>query len=143
MENLIACLFIAGLLYVTYKLALSATQQEEPEEEVNDFDLLTVTEKVKVAKETSADIEQMEQMLTDLDLCNDYAPQIIRIEWQSVDGTNHAYDIYCDGDNTATECMRDIAERECDDLRQTLAYQCGQLAKVTRRSRNSAQNGYF
>lgn len=112
---------------------------DEPSEERTDFDYLSVREQIAAAKETADQVGDMEQLLTDLaESCEDDVI-ILHIEWVGRDAEQHAYDLYCDGEDTATECMTEITEREIHDLRQALAYQCAVLG---RHRQNHRQNDF-
>lgn len=113
---------------------------EEPDEEPDDFDLATVSEKFEIAHETNEALNGMEQLLTDLDTCTTDRQTVVQIRWFGEDGADHTHDLYCDGMNTATECLREIAEREAHDLRKLLAYQCQTLAGATRGRKISGKN---
>ena len=113
---------------------------EETDEETADFDLATVSEKFEIAHETNKALDDMEQLLTDLDTCTTDRQTVVQIRWLGDDGENHEHDLYCDGMNTATECLREIAEREAHDLRRLLAYQCQTLAGATRGRKIGGKN---
>lgn len=108
----------------------------------NEFDLATVNEKFEIAKRTNDSLHSMEQLITDLDVCDEERQIVINISWLGEDEITHAEAIFCDGKNTATECMREIAEREAYDLRNALAYQCNALARCTRHRKNGRQIDY-
>lgn len=114
--------------------------ENEPDEEPDDFDLATVSEKFEMAHETNEALDVMEQLLTDLDTCTTDRQTVVQISWLGEDGQDHTHDLYCDGMNTATECLREIAEREAHDLRKLLAYQCQTLAGATRGRKISGKN---
>ena len=137
METVVGILYIAGLIWLIYKAA-----RPEPKEESSDFDLASVNEKFEIAKRTNDSLHSMEQLITDLEICDTERQIVIQITWLGEDDTTHAENIYCDGQNTATECMKEIAEREAHDLRNALAYQCNALARCTRSRKNSRQNDY-
>lgn len=137
-------LFIAstiGMLWLAKKAIQNWREDREAQEDA-DFDLLTVAEKVEVVHRTTADLNSMEQLITDLDTCSEERQTVLRLQWLGEDGQNHTYDLYCDGMNTATECLREIAERETNDLRSALAYQCEVLADSTRSRKNGGKIGY-
>lgn len=137
MEQFLSIIYLVAIAVFFVR---SVRRLSNPEEEADDFDLMTVSEKFEVAKRTSDDLHGMEQLLTDMDTCSDDRQAVVQLSWLGEDGELHAYDLYCDGTNTATECMREIAERETSDLRAALAYQCDALAKATRRRKNRRQN---
>lgn len=113
--------------------------EAEPQEERTDFDYLSVREQIAAAKQTADQVGDMEQLLTDLEeSCADDVI-ILHIEWVGRDAEQHAYDLYCDGEDTATECMAEITEREIYDLRHALSYQ---LAVLGRHRQNHRQNDY-
>lgn len=138
MDEILSILWLAVMAAIFAKAVRRLSNPEE--EEASDFDLMTVAEKFEVAKRTSDDLHGMEQLLTDMDTCSDDRQAVIQLSWLGDDNTVHTYDLYCDGTNTATECMRAIAERETNDLRAALAYQCDALASATRHRKNRRQN---
>lgn len=113
---------------------------EQPDDDAADFDLATVTEKMEIAHETNTALNDMEELITELDASNADRQTVVQIRWLGDDGENHKHDLYCDGMNTATECLRAIAERETHDLRKALSYQCSVLAHYTRQRKNGGKN---
>lgn len=140
MELIGAAIFAVVIGLILARLWKSEPE-EEPEEEPDDFDLMTVSEKFEAAKQTSDDLHGMEQLVTELDTCSAERQTVVQISWTGEDGETHEHDLFCDGMNTATECLREIAERETHDLRRVLAYQCETLAAETRSRRNGRRNG--
>lgn len=134
---------VIGAIIFSILVALVAAKiwkrepEPEPEEET-DFDLLTVSEKIEVAKQTKDNLDGMEQLVTEMQICSEERQTVVRISWTGEDGETHEHDLFCNGTNTATECLAEIAEREAHDLRRVLAYQCNALAGATRgRGRNT------
>lgn len=145
METFVYFASMSFVVWLIYKLIQGAQDEfdvvdDNGDDDADEFDLLTVSEKFEVAKQTNDSLHGMEQLATDLDLCSDESIKVIEISWVGDDGENHKYDLYCDGTNTATECMRDIAQRETYDLRRVLSYQCNALAKATRHRKNGRKN---
>lgn len=114
----------------------------ETTDDLSEFDVMSVAEKFETARVTNDNLQAMEQLLTDLSVC-DAGDQIkvVRLSWTGDNGIRHEYDLYCDGVNLATENMTAIAEREISDLKQALSYQCGQLYEATRSRKNDRKNG--
>lgn len=133
-------LYFSAIAWIIYKFG--TRKQDGENTESNEFDLASVKEKFEIAKRTNDSLHSMEQLLTDLDTCDDERQIVIQISWLGEDDETHEEDIYCNGTNTATECMREIAEREAFDLRNALAYQCSALAFCTRRRKNNRQIDY-
>jgi hypothetical protein len=50
-------------------------------------------------------------------------------------------ELYCDGSNTAAECLAEIGEREAHELEQLLSRQCAILSGH-KRSRQSCRQSY-
>lgn len=138
--EVIACFVgIALFAWSTYKLCRvwrGLDKSPDP-----DFDLLTVEEKRRAVDDTAEDLEEAEQLMTDLSLCSDAYLMSVRVKWLGDDGEKHSYDIICDGTNTASVNLAEIMEREVCELRESLAYRCEKLALSTRRSgKNSGKN---
>lgn len=131
MTVLLFILSTAGMIYLAKK-ALQIWWQDRQEQDAADFELLTVQEQVETVHRTTADLNSIEQLITDLDTCSEERQTVLRLEWLGEDQTRHTYDLYCNGKDTATECLREIAERETNDLRNALAWQCEVLAERTR-----------
>lgn len=119
----------------------SAADPDPPEDpDPADYPLLTVRERARIAKESADKIAEIEDLITELQMCGEDHIKIVRINWIS-EGGEHEIDIPCDGSNTASECMEAIMEREVHDLRTALSRQCAELAHATRRAQNGAQKG--
>ena len=134
--SLLALALFAGMAYKTIR----SWRTEEEESPDPDFDLLTVGEMRKAVDSTSEDLEDAEQLITDLSLCTEYAMMYVRLIWIGDDGEKHKYDLVCDGINTASVDLDEIMEREVTELRASLAYRCQKLAQVTRSRKNSGKN---
>lgn len=130
--NLFAVMFVAMLAWIVWKAIRHPVVEEVEEDDSDDFEYLTVREQLATAKKTSDALGDMEQLLTDMQLCSADDILVVHVEWVGRDNECHAYDLFCNGIDTATECMGEIAEREARDLRRTLAYQCAVLAGGTR-----------
>lgn len=116
-----------------------ASEEEEPEQET-DFEYLTVREQLAAANAVSESISDMEQLRTDLAACSPDDLLGVRITWLGTDGREHQYDIMCNGEDTASECLDSIAARESYELRALLSHQCAVLARGTRSTQNCTQN---
>lgn len=137
METVALIFYFSLFAWIIYKFVKKKYKGDNSE-----FDLASVSEKFEIAKRTNDSLHSMEQLITDLDTCDEERQVVIQISWLGEDDEPHAEAIFCDGTNTATECMREIAEREAYDLRNALAYQCSALANCTRHRKNSRQNDY-
>lgn len=133
---------VVGIFYLVLIGLVIFRVWKSKQTEKSEFDLATVNEKFEIAKRTNDSLHNMEQLITDLDICNAERQIVIQITWLGEDEETHAEDIFCNGTNTATECMKAIAEREAYDLRRALAYQCDVLARCTRHRKNGRQNDY-
>lgn len=133
---------VVGIFYLVLIGLVIFRVWKSKQTEKSEFDLATVNEKFEIAKRTNDSLHNMEQLITDLDICNAERQIVIQITWLGEDEETHAEDIFCNGTNTATECMKAIAEREAYDLRRALAYQCDVLARCTRHRKNSRQIDY-
>lgn len=136
METVVGIFYLVLIGYVIFRV------WKKRQGEQSEFDLVTVNEKFEIAKRTNDSLHNMEQLITELDICSAERQIVIQIAWLGEDEETHAEDIFCNGKNTATECMKAIAEREAYDLRNALAYQCEALAKCTRHRKNGRQNDY-
>lgn len=125
-------LIICGIVLIWY-VSRQIRLRREVEEGNTEFDLATVNEKFSMAADTRQNLNHMEQLITDIDICNESAQKVLHLQWMGDDDAMHDYDLYLDGENTATECMREIAVRECFELRGALSYQLEILARETRR----------
>lgn len=130
-------LMLLALMFVPIRRTDNAAEQQE---ERTDFDFLSVREQLAVAHDTADQIGGMEQLLTDIEESCEDDVIILHIEWIGRDDMKHEYDLYCDGSDTASECMTEIAEREVHDLRASLAYQCAVLSERGRHRQNHRQN---
>lgn len=113
--------------------------EEEPEQET-DFEYLTVREQLAAANAVSDSVADMEQLRTDLAACSPDDLLGVRITWLGSDGREHQYDLMCNGEDTASECLDSIAARESYELRALLSHQCAVLARGTRSTQNCTQN---
>lgn len=118
---------IAAIWYISMQI-----KRRRAEFGNTEFDLATVNEKFSMAADTRESLNAMEQLVTDIDICNATAQKVLHLQWLGEDEETHEYDLYLDGQNTATECMREIAVREIFDLRGSLSYQIERLAEITR-----------
>lgn len=114
--------------------------QDDPEDEPDDFEFLTVREQIAAVKCTSDQLGDLEQLRTDMDMCNADDVSVVHLEWLGRDNAKHEYDLFCTGDNTATDCLKLITEREIHDLRSILAFQCVTLTERVRSRKNDRKN---
>ena len=128
MNGILLILCIAFLLFASSKIE-SRKQEEEPE--YLDFDLAGANEKIDIVSETRIDLNAMEQLATDLQVSTPDMQFVIQLAWIGRDGKDHTYDLYIDGQNTATDAIALITEREINELRQSLAYECAALSRET------------
>ena len=107
--------------------------EDSDEDDISDnyFDFLTVNEQFAEAKVTNDELVVMQGLISDLSMCSTDNQLVIQISWSDSNGKSNTYDLYCDGVNTASECLSQIAKREVFELRGTLSYQCSRLAKST------------
>ena len=131
-------LLLIGLLIVHILRNRSSAEPEE--EQGTDFDFLSVHEQIAAAHETADAIGDMEQLLTDLASSSEDDVIVLHLEWVGRDARSHAFELYCNGADTASDCMTDIAEREAHDLRKELSYQCAVLSGGGRHRKNCRKN---
>lgn len=141
--NLIVVAIIMFFCWLIWKAIHPPDGEDDAEVEndnEDDFEYLTVREQLAAAQETSYAIGELEQLITDMQESTEDDLMILHIEWVGRDNSAHAIDLFCDGVNTASECMIEIGDREAHDLRATLAYQCSVLSSGTRSRKNSRKN---
>lgn len=119
------------------------TDESEQPEPFTEFEHLTVREKIAETQRVSDAIEAMEALQNDLVECCPEWILAVHIEWLSRDGKVYKHDVMCDGANTATECLDEIAKRESYDMRAKLAQECQVLSYSVRHTQNGAQNDSF
>lgn len=140
---IVAVYAVCGWKILKRILRRPAAPEEEPEEEPEpetNFEFLTVREQLAAANAVSDEIDAMEQLQNDLAECSPDDVLGLHLMWVGFDGTEHEYDILCNGSDTASECMAAIAARESHDLRVRLSHQCAVLARGTRSTQNCTQN---
>ena len=110
----------------------------EPEDDIEPlyyFDYLTFNEKFLEVQNSSMRLQAIEQLKEDVTSCSPDNQLPITLSWSSpADGEQHEYDIYCDGLNTATECILDIIDREEHETQFCLSRQCERLSSTARGS---------
>lgn len=106
--------------------------EEEPEDEPEDFEFLTVREQLKAAQRVSDGIGSMEQLQTDIAESTEDDVLAVHIEWIGRDGAAHQHDLLCSGIDTASECLAEIAARESHMLRETLSRQLATMKSGNR-----------
>ena len=141
-----AIAIVASLLvgYIVYKIAQARKpdgdidydeadyyddDDEEDDEPENYFDYLTVTEQFDRAKTTHDNLLMIEKIISDLSYSDTDNQTVVNLSWTDSEGKSHTYALYCDGRNTASECIMRIARREAVELRTTLSDQCQRLAR--------------
>lgn len=140
MDTLYAAAAVSLLIALLVKLIQPPKDDADDDAEDYDFELLTRREQLATAKETADAINDLEQMQTDIECSNADDILMLHIEWIGRDGVKREHELYCDGMNTNSECMVQIAEREIHELRQALSYQCGVLSERGRSTKNSYAN---
>lgn len=135
----------AVLMLLGWNVVVPAlNKREEPEEdvpeEILDFEYMSVREQIKTTSETSEALWSMEQLQTDLSLSDEDDVLVMRLEWIGRDGKAYSYDLFCNGENAASEYLTAIAEQEDYALRKTLAHHCTVLAKTARSRKNGRKN---
>ena len=140
MDTLFAAVAVSFLIVFLVKLISPPKHDADDDAEDYDFELLTRREQLATAKETADAINDLEQMQTDIECSNADDILMLHIEWIGRDGVKREHELYCDGMNTNSECMEQIAEREIHEMRQALSYQCGVLSRHGRSTPNSYAN---
>lgn len=142
-SDLISFLALSVYAMIGIKLLRSYRRKEEPEEpepETDDFAFLTVREQLAAANTVADKIGEMEQLQTDLTECTPDDLLTIHIEWIGRDNECHAYDLLCNGSDTASESLAAAAARESHMLRRVLSRQCAVLSGIGRSTQNDMQN---
>lgn len=140
-DRLFGLILILMILCAMIWLAKKTRELEEEQGEPDDFAFLTVREQIAEAKATSDALGEAEQLITDMQECTPDDVIIMRIEWVGHDDEEHEMELYCDGSNTAAECLAEIGEREAHELEQLLSRQCAILSGH-KRSRQSCRQSY-
>ena len=140
-DRLFGMILILMILCAMIWLAKKTRELSEEEDGQDDFAYLTVREQIAAAKETSDALGEAEQLITDMQECTPDDVIIMRIEWVGHDDEEHEMELYCDGSNTAAECLAEIGEREAHELEQLLSRQCAILSGH-KRSRQSCRQRY-
>jgi hypothetical protein len=128
-------LIIVGLLCVAY-----LSRRIRKRSPYIDFDLASANEKFEMASQTRRNLNAMENLMTELQVSSPERQIVIHMEWIADEEIMQQYDLYCDGYNLATDKMREISEREINELRNQFAYQCNQLQRATRHRKNDRLN---
>lgn len=140
-DRLFGMILILMILCAMMWLAKKTRELTEEQDEPDDFAYLTVREQIAEAKATSDALGEAEQLITDMQECTPDDVIIMRIEWVGHDDEEHEMELYCDGSNTAAECLAEIGEREAHELEQLLSRQCAILSGH-KRSRQSSRRSY-
>lgn len=125
-------LLLIGLLCIGY-----VSRRIRKRSPYNDFDLAGMNEKFFMAEQTRRNLNAMENLMTELQTSSPERQIVLHIEWLADDEIAQQYDLFCDGYNTATDRMREIVEREINDLRNEFAYEVTELQKATRSRKNN------
>lgn len=137
---MVITLAIIGVGVVWYTSELIKAKRRRERFGNTEFELATVNEKFALVEGTRKKLNDMEQLLTDIDTsCADHV-KAVRLSWLGDDDNMHEYDLYLNGNNTSTECMRDIVEREIFELRGTISWQIAELEKAATGWKYCAQN---
>lgn len=142
-DRLFGMILILMILCTMIWLAKKTRELAEEQDEPDDFAYLTVREQIAEAKATSDALGEAEQLITDMQECTPDDVIIMRIEWVGHDDEEHEMELYCDGSNTAAECLAEIGEREAHELEQLLSRQCAVLSGNKRRRQSSRQSYSF
>ena len=125
---------------VAILLVISSRIEKKKKSEYVDFDLAGMNEKLNIADETRKGLNAMEELATDIQTSSPDLQIVIHLTWVSHDGEPREYDLYIDGCNTASDAMNMIIEREINDLRTALAYECAALSYETRSRKSDRKN---
>lgn len=139
-DRLFGMILILMILCTMIWLAKKTRELSEEEDGQDDFAYLTVREQIAEAKATSDALGEAEQLITDMQECTPDDVIIMRIEWVGHDDEEHEMELYCDGSNTAAECLAEIGEREAHELEQLLSRQCAILSGNKRRRQSSRRS---
>lgn len=125
--------FIFWTLYFVKKMKTGETENEP---DYSDFSYLTIKEKVDKVAKTRNQIGALENLLTDLSVCNPDNIKVVQLKWLSETGKVMCYNLYCDGTDTGTDSLTTIAEREIHDLKVDFAHYSVMLADAARSNKN-------
>ena len=139
-DKLMGFFVIMALVCAMMWLARKTRELAGEDEDADDFAYLTVREQIAEAKATSDALGEAEQLITDMQGCTPDDVIIMRIEWVGHDDEAHGMELYCDGSNTAAECLAEIGEREAHELEQLLSRQCAILSGNKRRRQSSRRS---
>lgn len=139
-DRLFGMILILMILCAMIWLAKKTRELAGEEDGQDDFAFLTVREQIAEAKATSDALGEAEQLITDMQECTPDDVIIMRIEWVGHDDEEHEMELYCDGSNTAAECLAEIGEREAHELEQLLSRQCAILSGHKRRRQSSRRS---
>lgn len=137
---LCAAIVFSIIYWTLYSVKRMKQGEKEPEPDYTDFSYLTIKEKVDKVAETRNQIGALENLLTDLSVCNPDNVKVVRVKWMSETGKVIHYDLYCDGTDTATENLYGIAEREIHDLKIDFSHYSEILAEAARNNKNDYKN---
>ena len=129
-----------ALLLCAVILMFYRQHKHPPEDDEDDFTYLTVREQIAIANQTAEEIATAEQLITDMQESTQDDVMVLHIEWIGRDAQRHEMDLHCSGEDTATECIIQIAEREVHELKNALAHQCAVLSEEGRSRQHRRQN---
>lgn len=115
-------------------------QLDDDEEDIPDFEFLSVREQIDTVKRTSDKLAALEDLQLQLQESTEDDILPVQMEWLSRDGTTHQLTVFGDGQDLITECLITLTEVEIHDTRKVLAYQCETLAKRSRSRKNRRKN---
>lgn len=142
MSQWIGGLYLVALIALMfYWILFKRTPADSDQTQDDDFSYLTIREQLAAAQETSDALGEAEQLITDMAESDEDDIMVLHLEWIGRDNAAHEMSLYCDGVNTASECMTAIADRAVCELRQTLSRQCRMLKTAGRHRPNGRQNG--
>lgn len=92
-----------------------------------DFGDVELAARVRRLAQTQARIDQLDRMITDLEMCEpgEYHRNF-KFDWQS-GSENHTFEFWADGDNNTTEDLIYLARRERQKLKRSLLEQIDAL----------------
>lgn len=114
----ILCILIdAAIIAFFYRIT-----HREKENTIDFFNSRKLEEEVHELNSKMNRLEQIDHMLIDLNLCSPAETlRAFRMEWQSVSGDNHAFDILADGKSDSSEQLRELMETEREQLNAEIA----------------------
>lgn len=133
---LCAAITFSIIFWTIYFVRKAMQNEQEDEADYSDFSYLTIKEKVDKVAKTRNQIGALENLLTDLSVCNPDNVKVVQLKWLSETGKVMCYNLYCDGTDTGTDSLTTIAEREIHDLKVDFAHYSVMLADAARSNKN-------